>query len=265
MSKEHFETLGAFDCGFVLPWERFLWKRGSTQVRCVNRPRCVEQTTKPTPRSPECHCAVTTGRIVLKFSGNVANNLVLESRKFRSYRLTFDGAREEGVIETRIALVQSISKIKIQTKILVIAKIWGQIVTKFGVNISNRCGEISILVFAEAPGKMQWIKRGHFDDLLRRHQWRHKHKNSCIWHNLPRRFHIWSQIEAIVYETWSWKKVSIFDPCWFSNGNRNQNQSALEKCPMGHRLCQYLFPCCTMRIDRLFSVSKFNLLFDLVT
>ena len=92
---------------------------------------------------------------MLKFSGNVANNLVLESRKFRSYRLTFDGAREEGVIETRIALVQSISKIKIQTKILVIAKIWGQIVAKFGVNISNRCGDIPILVFAEAPGKMQ--------------------------------------------------------------------------------------------------------------
>ena len=92
---------------------------------------------------------------MLKFSGNVANNLVSASRKFRSYRLTFDGATEKGVIETRIALFQSMSKIKIQTKILVIAKIWGQIVAKFGVNISNRCGDIPILVFAEAPGKMQ--------------------------------------------------------------------------------------------------------------
>ena len=92
---------------------------------------------------------------MLKFSGNVANDLFLESRKFPSYRLTFDGATEKGVIDTRIALVQSILKIKIQTKILVIANIWGQIVTKFGVNISNRCGDVSILVFAEAPGKMQ--------------------------------------------------------------------------------------------------------------
>ena len=29
------------------------------------------------------------------------------------------------------------------------------ILTKFGVDISNRCGVISILVFAETPGKMQ--------------------------------------------------------------------------------------------------------------
>ena len=69
---------------------------------------------------------------------------------------------------------------------------------KFGVHILNRFKVIGILVFYETPGKMQWIKRSHFDDLLWRHQWHHSNSNHCILHILRRRIQIWNQIEPIL-------------------------------------------------------------------
>ena len=46
--------------------------------------------------------------------------------------------------------------------------------------------------------------------------------------------------------------------------NQTQNLSVSYICLVSHRLRQYLFPCCTIKTDRVMAISKFDLLFDLM-
>ena len=98
-----------------------------------------------------------------------------------------------------------------------------------------------------------------------RQWWCNRGPNDLILHNLPSTSHIWSQIDAILYKTWiSEIPENSFD---FSNPeellirNQNQNLSALEKFPVNHILCQYWFPRCAVKTDRITE----NLHFDPVT
>ena len=83
---------------------------------------------------------------------------------------------------------------------------------------------------------------------------------------VPSSFHIWSQMEAIVYTTWILKiPGNSFDFQFLQQSfklNQTRNLSVSGKCPISDIFWQYLFPSCTIKTGKLMTISKFDLLFN---
>lgn len=90
-------------------------------------------------------------------------------------------------------------------------------------------------------------------------------KNNVLWVICIWSFHIWCQIEAIFNISKSEKSMEFWGRGKLFCVNQQRALGVLRKCPVSCRLRQYFFPRCTIKIDGVTAILKFDLSFDPVS